>query len=257
MMGFALDMDGTLYHGDRPIPGAREFINGLRERDIPFRFVTNNSSHPRGFYADRLKRLGFNITEGDVLTSTIATIRFILDRRPGKSVYVIATPDVIREIADAGVPLAAEGTVPDIVLLTFDTTIDYRKLNDGYQYIMKGAEFIATHPDDICPTEYGYDVDIGPFIRLFESLTGKEAVVVGKPNRLLLDMAALDMGIPADDIIMIGDRLSTDIRMAIDAGTKSILVLSGETDRALLEKSGMHPTWVMGSVADIDVDRLH
>jgi HAD superfamily hydrolase (TIGR01450 family) len=118
-------MDGTLYHGDRPIPGAREFINGLRERDIPFRFVTNNSSHPRGFYADRLKRLGFNITEGDVLTSTIATIRFILDRRPGKSVYVIATPDVTREIADAGVPLAAEGTVPDIVLLTFDTTIDY------------------------------------------------------------------------------------------------------------------------------------
>ena len=100
-------------------------------------------------------------------------------------------------------------------------------------------------------------MDIGPFIRLFESLTGKEAVVVGKPNRLLLDMAALDMGIPADDIIMIGDRLSTDIRMAIDAGTKSILVLSGETDRALLEKSGMHPTWVMGSVADIDVDRLH
>lgn len=252
MIGFALDMDGTLYHGDRPIPGAKEFINGLREKGIPFRFITNNSSHVCGFYAARLKRMGFDIEDSDVLTSTVATVRFILSQRPGKKVYAIATPEVAKEISDAGVPLVGEGERPDIVLLTFDTTIDYRKINDGYQYIMGGAEFIATHPDDVCPTEYGYDVDIGPFIRLYESLTGKEPVVVGKPNRLLLDMAALDMGIPAEDVIMVGDRLSTDIRMAIDAGVRSVLVLSGETDEALLRSSGMEPTWVKRSVADID-----
>lgn len=257
MMGFALDMDGTLYHGDRPIPGAREFINGLKEKGIPFRFVTNNSSHARGFYASRLKRLGFDIEDRDVLTSTIATVNFIRESRPGKTVYAIATPDVAQEIADSGIPMVKDGNVPDIVLLTFDTTIDYKKLNEGYQFIMGGAEFIATHPDDVCPTEYGYDVDIGPFIRLFESLTGKEAVVVGKPNRLLLDMAAVDMGISPEDVIMVGDRLSTDIRMAVDAGIRSILVLSGETDRALLEKSGMHPTWVFDSVSDIKPDCLN
>ena len=171
MIGFALDMDGTVYHGERPIPGAREFISRLKAEGIPFRFITNNSSHPKRFYADRLKRMGFEITEEHVLTSTIATIRFIAENRPGKSVYVLATPDVTEEIRSAGIPAPKEGEVPDIVLLTFDTTIAYDGLNDAYHYIQKGAELIATHPDDVCPTEDGYDVDIGPFIRLFESLT--------------------------------------------------------------------------------------
>ena len=256
MIGFALDMDGTVYHGERPIPGAREFISRLREKGIPFRFITNNSSHPKSFYADRLKRMGFEVTDEHVLTSTIATIRFIRENRPGKSVYVLATPEVTEEIRSAGIPAPGEGEVPDIVLLTFDTTIEYGGLNDAYHYIQKGAELIATHPDDVCPTEDGYDVDIGPFIRLFESLTGREATVVGKPHRLMLDMAALEMGIDSDRVVMVGDRLSTDIRMAVDAGITSVLVLSGETDEALLKASGMEPTFVRGSVADIDPDEI-
>lgn len=251
MIGFALDMDGTVYHGERPIPGAREFISCLKAEGIPFRFITNNSSHPKKFYADRLRRMGFEITEDHVLTSTIATIRFIKENRAGKSVYVLATPDVTEEIRSAGIPRPKEGEVPDIVLLTFDTTIGYDGLNDAYHYIQKGAELIATHPDDVCPTEDGYDVDIGPFIRLFESLTGNKATVVGKPNRLMLDMAALEMGVEPDRVVMVGDRLSTDIRMAVDANIASILVLSGETDEALLKASGIRPTFVEGSVADI------
>jgi len=251
VIGFALDMDGTVYHGERPIPGAREFISRLKAEGIPFRFITNNSSHPKKFYADRLRRMGFEITEDHVLTSTIATIRFIKENRAGKSVYVLATPDVTEEIRSAGIPGPKDGEVPDIVLLTFDTTIGYDGLNNAYHYIQKGAELIATHPDDVCPTEDGYDVDIGPFIRLFESLTGNKATVVGKPNRLMLDMAALEMGVEPDRVVMVGDRLSTDIRMAVDANIASILVLSGETDEALLKASGIRPTFVKGSVADI------
>ena len=128
MIGFAIDMDGTVYHGERPIPGAREFIAGLRERGIPFRFVTNNSSHNRQFYADRLDRMGFGVTPDEVLTSTVATVRFIKDNRGGRSVYAMATPDVKAEIAESGIRMASEGR-PDIVLLTFDTTIDYGKIN--------------------------------------------------------------------------------------------------------------------------------
>lgn len=253
MIGFAIDMDGTVYHGERPIPGARGFIDGLRERGIPFRFVTNNSSHDRGFYADRLNRMGFGVVPEEILTSTVATVRFIKDRRAGKSVYAIATPDVRREIADSGLNMVSSGR-PDIVLLTFDTTIDYGKINRGYHYLMQGSEFVATHPDDVCPTEDSYDIDIGPFIRMFESVTARQATIVGKPNSLMLNMAAAEMGVRAEDVVMVGDRLSTDIRMAADAGTRSVLVLSGETDLGLLERSDVRPTFVVSSVADIIAD---
>lgn len=251
MIGFALDMDGTVYLGERPIPGAKEFIDSLCKAGIPFRFITNNSSHPRGFYADRLVRMGFDVKPEQVLTSAVATAAFLKGRRKGKRVYIIATPEVSQEFADQGVDLVGPDEDPDIVLLTFDTTIDYKKLNSGYHCLRAGAELIATHPDDVCPTETGYDVDIGPFIRLYESLTGNKATVIGKPNRLMLDMAALDMGVSSDSVIMVGDRLSTDIRMAMDAGIRSILVLSGETDLALLERSDVKPTYVKDSVADI------
>lgn len=126
-------------------------------------------------------------------------------------------------------------------------------MNNGYHCLRAGAELIATHPDDVCPTETGYDVDIGPFIRMYESLTGTGATVIGKPNRLMLDMAALDMDVPPESVIMVGDRLTTDIRMASDAGIRSILVLSGETDLTLLGQSSVKPTFVKDSVADIRV----
>ncbi len=253
MIGFALDMDGTVYLGERPVPGAREFIDSLRDSGIPFRFITNNSSHPRGFYAERLVRMGFDVGPEQILTSAVATASFLNDRRKGKRVYAIATPDVRREFSASGVALSGPGEEPDIVLLTFDTTIDYEKLNRGYHYLRAGAELVATHPDDVCPTESGYDVDIGPFIRLYESLAGIEATVVGKPNRLMLDMAAADMGIPSESAIMVGDRLTTDIRMAVNANIRSILVLSGETDLAMLERSDIKPTFVKNSVVDIRI----
>lgn len=250
MIGFAIDMDGTVYRGERPIPGAAGFVDGLRERGIPFRFLTNNSAHTRRFYSDRLRRIGIDATEDDVLTSTLATVRFIEGERPGRSVYVIATPEVAEEVRAAGVPSAGEGR-PDIVLLTFDTTIDYGKINRGYHHLLAGAELIATHPDDVCPTEDSYDVDIGPFIRMYESLTKKEATVIGKPNRRMLEMASSEMGLPVKEVVMVGDRLSTDMRMAADAGARSVLVLSGETDMELLRRSGMRPTFVARSVGDI------
>lgn len=109
MIGFALDMDGTVYLGERPVPGAREFIDSLRDSGIPFRFITNNSSHPRGFYAERLVRMGFYVGPEQVLTSAVATAAFLNDRRKGKRVYAIATPDVRREFSESGVALSGPG----------------------------------------------------------------------------------------------------------------------------------------------------
>ena len=247
--GLMLDMDGTVYKGGVPISGARELISFLRDQRVPFVFLTNNSSHPRSFYGDKLRRLGFDVTDRDVLTSTIATIRFLLSQRMGRTVYPVAVPGVVDELREAGIPLVEDD--PDIVLLTFDTTITYEKINRAYRFLKGGAELIATHPDDLCPTEDSYDIDIGPFIRMFEQMCQTTATVIGKPNRLMLEMAAREMGVDPGECVMIGDRLYTDIAMAQNAGTQSVLVLSGETDEGMLEGSDIHPTAVLGSVAEL------
>ena len=247
--GFMIDMDGTVYKGGDLIPGAKDFISALKSRGIPFVFLTNNSSHSRSFYYQKLIGMGFDIGMENVLTSNIATTRFVLSQRPGKRVYVVASPDVTEEVRAAGVNVVEDD--PDIVYLTFDRTITYDKINKAYKFLLKGAEFIATHPDDVCPTETDYDIDIGPFIRMFEQMCQTKAIVIGKPNGLMLDMAAREMGVDPEGAVMVGDRLYTDIRMGELAGIASILVLSGETSRSDLEGSDIHPTYVLDSVADI------
>ncbi|MBE6521537.1 MAG: HAD-IIA family hydrolase [Thermoplasmata archaeon] len=247
--GFMIDMDGTVYKGGDLIPGATDFIAALKAKGIPFVFLTNNSSHSRDYYYNKLVRMGFDVSIDNVLTSNIATIRFVLSERPGKRVYVVGAPDVIEEVRSAGINVVEED--PDIVYLTFDRTIDYDKINKAYKALCKGAELIATHPDDVCPTETDYDIDIGPFIRLFEQMCQTTAVVIGKPSRLMLEMAAREMGVDPKGTVMVGDRLYTDIRMGNLAGIATILVLSGETSRGDLEGSDVVPTHVLDSVADI------
>lgn len=247
--GFMIDMDGTVYKGGVPIPGAREFIAFLKGRGIPFTFLTNNSAHGRSFYLQKLTRLGFDVGIENILTSTIATIRYLLAERPGMTVYPVAVPEVVEEMRAAGVPLVDKD--PDIVVLTFDTTITYEKINDAFHFLSSGAELIATHPDDLCPTEDSYDIDIGPFIRMFEQMCQTTATVIGKPNGLMLEMASRELGVPPEDTVMVGDRLYTDIEMAVRAGTQSILVLSGETDMSMVEGWGKRPTAIVDSVADI------
>ncbi len=207
--GFMIDMDGTVYKGANRIDGADEFIATLRSKDIPFVFLTNNSAYCRKHYFDKLVRMGFDVTMDNVLTSTVATIRFILSERPGKKVYPIASPEVVKDLEDAGLPLSYDD--PDIVLLAYDRTITFDKINAGYRFIMSGAELIATHPDDLCPTEDSYDVDIGPFIDLYRKLCDIDPIVIGKPNALMLEMSAREMGVDPERTVMVGDRLYTDI----------------------------------------------
>jgi len=244
-----IDMDGTIYKGGSVIPGAVEAVDFLIKERIPFVFLTNNSSHTREYYSEKLNGMGFGVGKERILTSTIATVRFIKERRAGKKVYVIAAPEVTKEIEDMGIENCDNN--PDIVLLTFDRTITFDKINKAYHCIMGGAELIATHPDDLCPTEGGYDVDIGQFIHLLCYLTGTSPIVVGKPSGLMLEMAAGEMGVDKDGTMMIGDRLYTDMKMASNAGIKSILVLSGEAKMSDIDEMDEKPTYVIGSVAEM------
>ncbi len=247
--GLAIDMDGTVYKGMNVIPGAKEFIREMKEKGIPFMFVTNNSSKGRKQYFDKLSQMGFDVDMKNVLTSGTAALRFLKNERPGKTVYVVGTESYMEDVREYGIPLDDEN--PDIVLLSFDRELTYGKINKAYAFIKRGAEYIATHPDDLCPTEDDYDVDIGAFIAMYRYLLKKEPLIIGKPNRLLLDMAAAEMGIDSSEIAMVGDRLYTDIRMAYDNGLPSVLVLTGETKLEDLEHSDVKPTYVLDSVADI------
>jgi Predicted sugar phosphatases of the HAD superfamily len=247
--GFMIDLDGTIYKGGQPIDGAKEFISFLKKDNIPFVFLTNNSSSSRSYYVEKLNKMGFSIALENVLTSTTATLRYIRTAYPDKTVYPLGTEQFVKEVKESKIVISDD---PDIVLLAFDKTITYEKINDAYHHILNGAKLIATHPDDLCPTESGYDVDIGPFIRLFESMTGTKAEVIGKPNRKMIEMAALEMNADPAKLIMVGDRLYTDMRMAFDSGIRSILVYSGETRPEDLKDSDITVTYSVNSVADIE-----
>lgn len=247
--GLAIDMDGTVYKGMDVIPGAVDFISELNERGIPFVFVTNNSSKNGHHYYEKLVGMGFDVSPDNVLTSGVAALMYLKENCPGRTVFPIGTDPFVEEVREYGIPISEND--PDIVLLSFDTTITYEKINKAYHFLKGDAEFIATHPDELCPTEDDYDVDIGPFISMLEHLTGKEATIIGKPNRLLLDMASSRMGLPSEEVAMVGDRLYTDMRMAWNSGSPSILVLTGETKAEDVGGIGMKPTFILGSVAEI------
>ncbi|MCQ2085875.1 MAG: HAD-IIA family hydrolase [archaeon] len=242
-------MDGTIYKGMRPIPGAIDLVRELNERNVPFVFVTNNSSERREYYYEKLVEMGFDVCVENILTSGIATLEFLRKERQGKTVYFLGTDSYSEELREYGIEIDDED--PDIVLLSFDKTITYEKINKAYQFLKSGAEFIATHPDDLCPTENGYDVDIGSFIAMFNYLTQRNPIIIGKPNSILLNMAASAMNVKLNEIAVVGDRLYTDIKMALNSGVSSILVLTGETSRSDLKNSDLSPTMTLDSVADI------
>ncbi|MCL2711663.1 MAG: HAD-IIA family hydrolase [Methanomassiliicoccaceae archaeon] len=246
--GMMIDMDGTVYKGDNVIHGAPEFIERVKKRKIPFVFLTNNSSSDREHYLSKLTKMGFNVSIDNILTSTTATISYLLKHHPGRTVYPIGTQRFVNEIRAKGVRIVEKD--PDIVLLAFDTSITYEKINNAYHFIKNGSMFVATHPDDLCPTEHGYDVDIGAFIRFLESMTGVRTTVIGKPNTLMTEMASEIMNVPMKKMVMIGDRLYTDMRMASDAGIRSVMVLTGEARREDIS-GDIHPTMVVNSVNDL------
>ena len=243
--GFIIDLDGTMYIGDRLIAGAEALIGVLNRSERPFVFVTNNSSASACSYGRKLRGLGLAVADAQVLTSGEATAMFV-GRRGWTSAYVVGTPSLEQEFERAGVMLHEPH--PDCVVLGFDRTLTYAKLAHATRLVREGVPFIATHPDLVCPSEAGYIPDCGAMIALFEAATGVKPTVVGKPEPLLVEMALDKLRLPACDVAVVGDRLYTDIAMARRAGTTAILVLSGETTRASLDAALESPDFVFEHV---------
>jgi 4-nitrophenyl phosphatase len=249
---FLLDMDGTFYLGERLLEGALEFIEVLRQQGREYLFLTNNSSKDSQQYAEKITRLGLPIPREKVLTSGEATAMHVQSQKPGARVYVVGTPALENEFSERGFVLTDE--MPDFTILGFDTTLTYAKLWKLCDLVQAGIPYIATHPDYNCPTETGFMPDIGATIAFVKASTGREPdLIVGKPNRLLVEKAAERTGIALPAMCMIGDRLYTDIALGATAGIPTILVLSGETRADEVSMSPFQPSYIfqnLGAVAD-------
>lgn len=248
---FLLDMDGTFYLGNQLLDGSRHFvekITGDPERD--FVFLTNNSSKSRTDYIAKLQKMGFDFPLDKMMTSGEATIIYLKQQKSEPQVYLVGTENLEQEFQSAGIALT--DTAPDYAVLGFDTSLTYEKLWKLCDLVRAGVPYIATHPDFNCPIEGGFMPDIGGMIAFVKACTGRESdIVIGKPNRYIIDSVAQKFGVPHNEIMMVGDRLYTDIAVGEKAGISTALVLSGETSLADLETSPVRPDYIFDNLGEL------
>lgn len=238
---FIVDMDGTFYLGDELIEGALDFTKAVEEKGKRFFFFTNNSSHDEAECLEKLHRIGYPAKEGTVIISSHVTIDFIKRNREGKTVYLLGNENLTADFKKSGIPLVEEN--PDIVVLGFDTTLNYEKINKAAAFLAAGAEYIATHPDKNCPLANGFMPDTGSMMALFEASTGRTPdLIMGKPYGFTVDYVTNKIGCKREEIAFVGDRLETDIAIGTKNGLKSVLVYSGVTTPEMYEKSEIKAT---------------
>jgi 4-nitrophenyl phosphatase/NagD protein len=244
-----LDMDGTFYLGDHLLPGALEFMAYLQEKGIDYLFLTNNSSKHGGIYAEKIRKMGFNVDETRIFTSGEATTVYIKNATTYKSIYLVGTPALEEEFVGAGFQLT--DNQPEAAVLGFDTTLTYEKIWKLCDLVREGLPYIATHPDFNCPTETGFMPDIGSFIAMVEASTGRRPdVIIGKPHNHIVEAVVKKTGYGLGEIAMIGDRLYTDIALG-KSGIMTILVLSGETNAEDLKTSDFQPDMTFENLAGL------
>lgn len=252
---FILDLDGTIYLSDKLIKGADDFLKTIVQSGKEFIFLTNNSSRSGKVYVEKLKGLGIEVDERQVMTSGKATILYLKSLKPGAKIFLLGTPSLEEEFRESGFILIKDREEkPDYVVFGFDKTLTYEKIWMACDFILEGAGYIATHPDLNCPLAGGkFMIDTGSFLKAIEaSIQRTPDVIIGKPSKFIIDIIKNEKGVEDEDLLMVGDRLYTDILGATNAGIDSVLVFSGETTKEAYEQSEVKATYAVASVAKID-----
>ena len=249
---FLLDMDGTIYLDSDLFDGTLDFLKKVRDKGGNYLFVTNNSSKGAEAYVEKLKKIGIESTVDDFLTSTDATILYINDKYQGRKFYVMGTESFVSQLSASGINVTT--TLSDDIfglLISNDTELTFKKLDDACILLGRGVEYIATNPDWVCPTWYGYVPDCGSFAEMLKRATGREPLFIGKPKPEMLLLAMRKFGYSKEETVMIGDRVYTDIASGFNAGVDTILVLSGEGTVADAENSDTKPTYIMENIREV------
>lgn len=249
---FAVDLDGTTWLGNRLTEGARDFLAVVRRRGYRIVFVTNNSSKSAIQYAQKLKNLGLEVDQHEVLTSGQATAMFLKSNVPQAKVFLVGTRPLLQEFQAAGVHIIKKPSEANTVVLGFDTGLTYNRLKVACHLLRHGLLFVATHPDVVCPTPQGPIPDVGSMLALIEAATGRKPdEICGKPRPAMVKAICERLGEPLHKIAFVGDRLYTDVRMARETGMLSILVLSGETKKSDLANAEYTPNLVCENLLDL------
>jgi HAD superfamily hydrolase (TIGR01450 family) len=250
---FLLDMDGTLYLDEQLFPGAAEFLQYIRSFGGQYYYLTNNSSRSADAYVEKMQRLGVVAERGDFLTSVDATIDYLRRNRTDADVYyVCGTASFKEQLRAAGLRLA-KTPEPDVTVLLcgFDTELTFQKLEDACILLNRGAAFIATNPDWVCPTWYGYVPDCGSVCEMLTRATGRKPLVIGKPQPEMVRLAMAQAGCTPEETLVVGDRIYTDVACGVNAGVDSVLVLSGESTMDTVAASDIAPTAIYQDIAEL------
>lgn len=250
MSAYLFDIDGTTLLGETALPGAVETVTQLRSAGTPFLWVTNNTSRSRDGWLERLDAAGLSPQPTELYTAGDASIDWVAAQAPVPRVHLLGTAELAGDFRDAGIEIVDAD--PELLVLGYDTTLTYDKAARFARHLLAGVPYVATHPDRTCPTPEGPIPDVGSFMAMFETATGRlPAHILGKPNATMIAGAARRLGVAVEDIVMVGDRLETDIRMANEAGAVSCLVLSGVTSAADLEDASDTPARVIAGIVEL------
>ena len=245
-------MDGTLYLDDRLFDGVKEFLARIREKGGRYLFLTNNSSRGVESYMEKLSGMGIRTERRDYLTSVDAAIDCLRRRYPGKRCYVQGTRSFYGQLAAAGIPVTCDREDGvDILLSGFDRELTFQKLEDACILLERGAVWLATNPDWVCPTWYGSVPDCGSVCRMLTTATGREPTFIGKPQPEMARLAMERTGFSPEQTVLLGDRLYTDIACGVNAGIDTVFVLSGEGTQADIAAYQIHPTWVYPDIGTL------
>lgn len=245
-----IDMDGVLYRGDEAVPGAKEFFAFLRTHPIGFILATNNSTRTAQQCVDKLARIGIEVALSEILTSSQATAMYLETLAPpGTRVYVIGEEGLETAMRERGYIISGDGA--EFVVVGMDRRLTYEKLKTATLLIRQGARFIGSNPDKTLPTEEGFIPGAGAMLAALEASTGLSPTIIGKPERILFELAVAKLGSSKEDTAIIGDRLDTDVLGGYNAGLTTILVLSGATTRQDVDSASLKPDLVFEDIGHL------
>lgn len=247
--GFICDMDGVIYHGNRLLDGAKEFVEWLQENDKRFLFLTNSSERSPRELQEKLHRLGLDVTEDHFYTSALATAAFLSKQCPNGSAYVIGEAGLVKALYDVGFTM--NDTNPDYVVVGETRSYNFERIERAIHLVLKGARLIGTNPDLTGPTETGIAPACRALISPIELATRKTAYFVGKPNPYMMRHAQKLLGCTSEETVIIGDRMDTDIIAGLESQIETILVLSGVTSRDTLKYFPYKPDHILNGVGDV------